>query len=49
MAEVKDKKNIVVNCLSGLRAKTAFSLMAGQGIESVVVADNFDRVKKLGF
>jgi rhodanese-related sulfurtransferase len=32
VAELKGKKNIVINCLSGIRSKIAFSVLAKNGI-----------------
>jgi rhodanese-related sulfurtransferase len=37
--ELKGKKNITINCLSGLRSKIAFSVLAKYGIESRVLAE----------
>lgn len=35
--ELKGKKNIVINCLSGMRSKVAFSVLAKYGIESKAI------------
>ncbi len=39
MGEVKDKKNLVISCLSGARSKVAFSILARHGIEAKVLAE----------
>ena len=41
IGELKDKKNIVVNCQTGMRARVAFSVLARHGIESKVIAEKF--------
>jgi hypothetical protein len=38
VAELKDKKGLVINCLTGMRSKVAFSVLAKHGIESKVLA-----------
>lgn len=47
--ELKGKKNIVVNCLTGMRSKVAFSILAKHNIESRFFADNFADMKKNGY
>ena len=34
--EVRGKKNIVINCMGGIRARVAFSILARNGIEAHV-------------
>lgn len=38
VGELKEKKNIVINCLTGMRSKVAFSILARHNIESRVLA-----------
>jgi hydroxyacylglutathione hydrolase len=49
VAELKDKKNLVINCLSGARSKVAFSVLARHGIESKILAEDFKEFKNNGF
>lgn len=47
--QLKGKKNIVVNCLTGMRAKVAWSILARHNIESTFFADNFNEMKNKGY
>ena len=47
--EVKGKKNIVLNCLTGMRSKVAWSLLARHNIEAKVFTDNFAEFKNKGY
>jgi len=47
--EFKGKKNIVLNCLTGMRSKVAWSLLARHNIEAKVFADNFAEFKNKGY
>lgn len=38
IGELKGKKDILINCLSGMRSKVAFSVLAKHGITSKVIA-----------
>ena len=49
VGELKDKKNIVVNCLTGMRSKVAFSLLARHNISAKVFTDNFADMKNKGY
>ena len=49
MGELKNKNNIVINCLTGMRSKVAFSLLAKHGIESKIFVDNFMEFKGKGY
>ena len=39
VAELKDKKNLVINCLTGGRAKVAFSVLARNSIASNIIVE----------
>ena len=39
----------MVNCLTGMRSKVAFSLLAKHGIESKIFVDNFMEFKGKGY
>ena len=47
--KVKGKKNIVINCLTGMRSKVAWSLLARHNIEAKVFTDNFTEFKNKGY
>ena len=47
--EIKGKKNIVLNCLTGMRSKVAWSLLARHNIEAKFFADNFADFKAKGY
>lgn len=42
--ELKDRKNIIVNCNSGGRARIAFSVLARCGIDAKVLAEGTQTV-----
>jgi rhodanese-related sulfurtransferase len=46
--EVKDQKNIVINCMGGLRARVAFSLLARHNIEAMVFVEEVANYKPRG-
>ena len=39
VAELKDKKSVLVHCRTGMRARVAASILAQQGIDSIVFAE----------
>ena len=40
--ELENKKDIVINCLSGMRSKVASSILARHGIKSQILAEGKD-------
>lgn len=46
--EVRGKKNIVVNCMGGIRARVAFSILARHGIEAKVLHEEVKEFKNKG-
>jgi hydroxyacylglutathione hydrolase len=46
--ELKGKRPILVNCLSGMRSKIAFSVLTKHGVESHVLGEDFKELKDKG-
>jgi rhodanese-related sulfurtransferase len=40
VGELKDRKNIVVHCRTGMRARVAHAILAQNGIDSTVLAES---------